>query len=194
MSVQAEPVARVVADERAAPVDAPLSALDAGYWLANRQNIIDAVECAGFEIVSNRDLLSNRDRFWLRRISPADERAAFEALRSLVDVLRERHYGRMPDAVQTAYDKAAEVVRATPPAPAIAQPAGGESSRDARMRQALARLDTEGPLPGMIAAFESCFGAPWHDRAYRCDTATWAMAWRMSIARTAILSSPCKCT
>lgn len=59
-----------------------------------------------------RALLAERDR--LR-----------DALSGLVKALRERHYGRMPDEVQAAYDKAWTIVFSSPvtaPVAAQAQP------------------------------------------------------------------------
>lgn len=41
----------------------------------------------------------------------------FEALSDLVNALRERHYGRMPDEVQRAYDRAWTIVFTAPAAP-----------------------------------------------------------------------------
>jgi hypothetical protein len=41
----------------------------------------------------------------------AENQRMHETLRSLYTALRDRHYGRMPDEVQTAYDKAGELLR-----------------------------------------------------------------------------------
>ena len=38
-----------------------------------------------------------------------------DALRGLYTVLRDRYYGRMPDEVQAAYDKAGDLLRRHPP-------------------------------------------------------------------------------
>lgn len=48
--------------------------------------------------------------------APSIEAELMQALRDLVNALRERHYGRMPEEVQAAYDKAWAIVFAAPAA------------------------------------------------------------------------------
>ena len=62
---------------------------------------------------------------------------------------------------------------AAPPAPAV-EP----SPREIRLRAAMERMDTIGPLPGMIAAFETQFGQTWTDPDWRQEASVWASAWR----------------
>lgn len=66
----------------------------------------------------------------------ADERAAFTALSDLVNALRERHYGRMPEEVQQAYDRAWAIVFATPDVALASAPVADESPM-AKMADAL---------------------------------------------------------
>jgi hypothetical protein len=47
---------------------------------------------------------------WNLQNNPVMESAERVALRKLRDVLRERHYGRMPHEVQVAYDEACAVL------------------------------------------------------------------------------------
>lgn len=49
------------------------------------------------------------------------ESVVLDALSGLVKALRERHYGRMPDEVQAAYDKAWTIVFSSPVAAPVAQ-------------------------------------------------------------------------
>ena len=55
-------------------------------------------------------------------------------------------------------------------------------ARGQRLAAAMKRLDKEGPLPGMIAAFEQQFGQSWTDRDWRNETSVWACAWRAALA------------
>lgn len=56
---------------------------------------------------------------------PSESAVLLDALSGLVNVLRKRHYGRMPDEVQAAYDKAWAIVFSSPiaaPAPVSQEP------------------------------------------------------------------------
>jgi hypothetical protein len=55
-------------------------------------------------------------------------------------------------------------------------------AREQRLAAAMKRLDKEGPLPGMISAFEQQFGQDWADRDWRNETSVWACAWRAALA------------
>ena len=68
-------------------------------------------------------------------------------------------------------------------APAASTPAaGGEVAlRDPRME----KFDKHGPLPGMIAAFETHFGQSWTDRDWRDEAVTWAAAWSRALSSQA---------
>lgn len=50
-------------------------------------------------------------------------------------------------------------------------------NREERLSGAMQRADVEGPLPGMISAFEAHFGQEWVDPDWRGETSTWAAAW-----------------
>jgi hypothetical protein len=64
-----------------------------------------------------------------------------------------------------------------------AQPAAAvQSARERRLSAAMARIDAGGPLPGMIAAFESNFAQSWTDPEWSHETSLWAAAWRAGSA------------
>ncbi|WP_368641724.1 hypothetical protein ABRZ03_02575 [Castellaniella ginsengisoli] len=54
---------------------------------------------------------------------PTESAVLLDALSGLVKALRERHYGRMPDEVQAAYDKAWAIVFSSPVAAPVAEQA-----------------------------------------------------------------------
>lgn len=57
-----------------------------------------------------------------------------------------------------------------------------KNTREQRLAAAMKRLDKEGPLPGMISAFEQQFGQTWTDREWRSETSVWACAWRAALS------------
>ncbi|WP_323016389.1 hypothetical protein [Castellaniella sp.] len=88
---------------------------------------------------------------------PTESAVLLDALSGLVNVLRERHYGRMPDEVQAAYDKAWAIVFSSPVAAPVAQkpmvdmlpPA---TSRDRWMYQQGRLAERDPRTPGSFAA------------------------------------------
>ncbi|MDX4956214.1 hypothetical protein [Delftia acidovorans] len=77
----------------------------------------------------------------MNQVAPAApaETELMQALRDLVNALRERHYGRMPEEVQSAYDKAWAIVFAGP-AHVAAPAAPAVDTRDAALQQAIAAM------------------------------------------------------
>lgn len=59
---------------------------------------------------------------------------------------------------------------------------GKREPREQRLAAAMKHLDKEGPLPGMISAFEQRFGQSWTDRDWCNETSVWACAWRAALA------------
>lgn len=86
-----------------------------------------------------------------------------------------RHGGHLPALRQIVRAALASPRPAAPPADAPAP------SREDRLRAAMERMDRDGPLPGMIAAFEVQFGQAWTDPDWRQETSVWAMAWRAAV-------------
>ncbi|WP_447578333.1 hypothetical protein [Achromobacter kerstersii] len=60
-------------------------------------------------------------------VQAGDEQESFNALSDLVNALRERHYGRMPEEVQQAYDRAWTIVFTAPTATLASAPVAGEA-------------------------------------------------------------------
>lgn len=87
------------------------------------------VGCAGpFPVVDGRVLVPGVTIQDIARMAqpaasaePTESAVLLDALSGLVNALRERHYGRMPDEVQAAYDKAWAIVFSSPVAAPVAQ-------------------------------------------------------------------------
>lgn len=62
------------------------------------------------------------------------------------------------------------------------QPGPAPRSRQQRVRAAMQQADRDGPMPGMIAAFEARYSGDWTDPVWRDETATWAGTWAACLA------------
>jgi hypothetical protein len=77
-----------------------------------------------------------------------------------------RAFASTPDAKLHAREAAAAIAK----------------DRDSRLREAMQRMDGNGHLPGMIAAFETHFGQAWTDPSCRSEASVWASSWRAAKA------------
>jgi len=102
--------------------------------------------------------------YWFGAAPVAQEQsesvALLDALSGLVKALRERHYGRMPDEVQAAYDKAWAIVFSSPvaapvaaQAPAVAWMDDGSTTRGpGKPAYRVVTAATKAEMPAIVAA------------------------------------------
>ena len=120
-------------------------------------------------------------RFWRPRLSLWGKTVKNESNDADWNLLLEAYdFGQFGDdfnqpqakPVRAALRRILAVVQGTP-----------ASLHQARLSAALANIDKNGPLPGMISAFERHYGCKWTDPEWRIEALAWASAWKTALAR-----------